>query len=79
VERASHPGRAPAGRHRFTREAVVGHRGKDQVKGILGAPAIRGRVCQRFDDLRSSMIEPGQPCVMSSGIASPRGERVCAN
>src|SRR5215212_8571193 len=28
---------------------------------------------------RSSMIEPGQPCVMSSGMASSCGERMCAN
>ena len=25
------------------------------------------------------MIEPGQPCVMSSGRASSCGERMCAN
>jgi hypothetical protein len=28
---------------------------------------------------RSSMIEPGQPCVMSSGRASSCGEQMCAN
>ncbi|MGW7265900.1 hypothetical protein [Streptomyces sp. NPDC054842] len=27
----------------------------------------------------SSMIEPGQPCVMSSGMASAWDERMCAN
>jgi hypothetical protein len=27
----------------------------------------------------NSMIEPGQPCVMSSGRAPSCGERMCAN
>ena len=52
MERARHPGRAPAGRCRVAREAVAGHRRQDEVEGVLGAPTVRRRVCERLDDLQ---------------------------
>jgi hypothetical protein len=49
------------------------------VEGVLGSPTVRRRFVSGSITFRSSMIDPGQPCVMSSGSASSCGERMCAN
>ncbi len=40
-----------------------------EIERVLGAPAVRGRIGQRPDDSRSSMTDPGHPCVTISGSA----------
>ena len=45
------PADAPARRGRLAGEAVAGQRRADHVKGVLGAPAVCGRVGQRPDHL----------------------------
>jgi hypothetical protein len=39
----------PADLDRLGREAVPGQGGQNEMEGILGAAAVRGRVCQRVD------------------------------
>ncbi len=47
--RARGSGQLPAELARLTGEPVAGHRGKHEVKGILGAPAVRGWIRKRPD------------------------------
>ena len=42
----------PAGRGRLAREAVARQRRDDDVEGVRGAAAMRGRIGQRLDDLQ---------------------------
>ena len=69
------PADVPARRGRFPGEAVAGQRWAHHVKGVLGAPAVCGRSVSGPMTLPNSMIDPGQPCVMTSGKASGCGER----
>jgi hypothetical protein len=49
------------------------------MEGVLGAPTGAVGFVSGSMTFKSSMIEPGQPCVMSSGSACSSGERMCAN
>ncbi len=60
----------PAARPCRLREPVAGQRRHDDVEGVRGPPAMGfGRVSRGMTS-RNSRIDPGQPCISSSGNAS---------
>ena len=77
-ERGGDPAELPAGLSRRPGEPEAGDARQHQVERVGGVAAVRARVGQRADDPVNSTIEPGQPCVMISGVASGSGDRMCA-
>src|SRR5258708_825287 len=60
---------------RLAGEAVTRQGRQHEVERVFGGAAVRGRIGEWSTVSSSSITEPGQPCVTTSGSAFSYGER----